>query len=435
MQTPRLKACQTLVRQEKDGYSNLVLASSLQNYEASPRDKAFVSALFYGTLEKIFTIDAILAQHLTKPLLRLDAEVRAILRMGLYQAKYMQSVPLSAAINESVKLAKQMKKTSAAGFINAVLRKAVNFDIYSLKFADTEERISILCNVSKPIAKIFINVFGNDAEDELNHYLDTDLTPVRVNVCLNDTLSMQNTLQEENWQISSGEIPNSLYIKAVGNITDVILFKNGFFHVQGIASQLACSALSPKKGEKVLDLCAAPGGKSVTLAQYMENEGQLICADAAENRLSLIEDALKRCKITCASVVHQDASEFNEAFALADKVLCDVPCSGLGIIAKKPDIRIKNLENIDQLVILQKNILNNAAKYVKKGGRLVYSTCTINCDENEEVVNSFLSMNKDFKAVDFNKYNIPHINKGKFALFTPKISKTDGFFVATLERL
>lgn len=435
MVTPRLKACQTLVRQEKDGYSNLVLANTLLNYDASQRDKAFISILFYGTLEKMFTIDAILAQHLSKPLSKLDTEVRAILRMGLYQAIYLSSVPQSAAINESVKLAKQMKKTSAAVFINAVLRKSVNFNINSLKFNNIEERISVLCNVSVPIAKIFIKEFNNEAENELNHYINSDLTVVRVNTCLTDVVSMQHTLHYENWEVLEGDVDYSLQLRAKGNITDVRAFKDGLFHIQGMASQLACKALSPKKGEKVLDLCAAPGGKSVTLAQYMENEGQLICADLAQNRLSLIEEALKRCKISCASVIHQDASMYNKNFAEADKVLCDVPCSGLGIISKKPDIRIKNLENLDQLVILQKKILNNASKYVKKGGRLVYSTCTVNSDENENVVNSFLLNNKDFKAVDFEKCGISYINKGSFALFTPKISNTDGFFVATLERL
>lgn len=435
MQTPRLKACLTLVRQEKDGYSNLVLANALQNYDASQRDKAFVSALFYGTLEKIFTLDAILAQHLTNPLSKLDAEVRAILRMGLFQALYLDSVPQSAAINESVKLTRQMKKTSAAGFVNAILRKAVNFDINSLKFDSLEHEYSVTYNVSVPIAKIFIKEFGDNASTELAAYAPTDLTVVRVNNCLSDMVSMQKALQYENIEATEGKIPNSLVLKVKGDITTVRGFKQGMFHVQGEASQLACSALSPQKGEKVLDVCAAPGGKSVTIAQYMDNKGELICADVAQNRLSLIESALKRCKITCATIIHQDASQYNESFANSDKVLCDVPCSGLGIISKKPDIRVKTLENLDELVILQKKILLNASKYVKKGGRLVYSTCTINSNENESVVNSFLLENTDFKAVEFDKCDIPCINKGLFALFTPKLSKTDGFFVATLERL
>lgn len=435
MTYPRKKACLTLVRQEQNGYSNLVLANALEDYEGDKRDKAFISALFYGTLERKITLDYILAQHLTKPLNKLDKEVCAVLRMGLYQALYMNSVPVSAAINESVSLAKQLKKTSASGLVNAVLRKAVKFDLSSANFKSQIERLSVLYSVSPEIAKIFIANFAENAEKELEATFKATRLCIRVNTIKTNKEDLIKSFESDGITAQNGDVENSVYLDFNGDITSAKQFKQGLFHVQGEASQYACLALNAKKGSKTADLCSAPGGKAATIAQYMQNDGLLLCADASANRLTLIETLLKRNGVTCANVLKNNAEVYNKEFENCDYVLCDVPCSGLGIISKKPDIRFKTLEDLSSLIKLQKSILETAASYVKKGGKLVYSTCTINSAENEDVVNSFILNNDNFKIIPSPNVIKGGYKKQDFRLFTPLSSNSDGFFVATLERL
>lgn len=213
------------------------------------------------------------------------------------------------------------------------------------------------------------------------------------------------------------------------------MFRKGWFHVQSEASQFACALLGVKPGQTVLDACAAPGGKSATLAQYMENRGTLISRDAAPNRVPLLEETFRRLGVTCARTACADASEPTDPSVRADAVLCDVPCSGLGVMAKKPDIRYKDVSGLAGLCALQKKILTACAQCVKPGGRLVYSTCTVNRDENEAVVTSFLKKNPDFV---FGK--IPAVPDGARVSdgcvnFNTFDIKTDGFFTAILERL
>ena len=193
--------------------------------------------------------------------------------------------------------------------------------------------------------------------------------------------------------------------------------------------------MSPRPGDTVLDLCAAPGGKSATLAQYMENKGTLVSCDAAQNRLTLVGGALERLGVACGRVLHNDAAVYNEAFAGADAVLCDVPCSGLGVLAKKPDIRQKTLDGLDGLVRLQRAILETAARYVRPGGRLVYSTCTLNPDENAGIVRPFLKEHSEFRTRSV-ECVLPGTTKDDdFLTLYPFRTGTDGFFIASLERL
>lgn len=435
MINPRRAVVTALMKQEKNGYANLILNAALENFEGTPRDKAFISAVFYGTVERMITLDFLLAQCLTKPLLKMDAEVRAILRSGLYQAKYMDGVPISAAINESVKLTRQMGKTSAAGMVNAVLRKASGIKLETVAFENEIKRLSVSYSVSEEIAALLLQKLPERCESFLACGFHQPQLCVRVNTECTDTEEIEAAFAKQNIATERGTVPGSLYVDYKGDITATKLFKRGFLHVQGEASQLACHALQPKKGDKVLDLCAAPGGKSATLAQYMQNTGTLISCDALKNRLSLIENTFERMGVTCAQVLYNDASVYRQDFENADAVLCDVPCSGLGILSKKPDIRQKNLDGLAALVALQKQILATAARYVKKGGRLVYSTCTVNPDENEAVVTSFLKEHAEYRSVQVP--NVPHgaVICDNLVTLYPDSTKTDGFFIALLERL
>lgn len=435
MMNPRRTAVTALLKQEKNGYSNLVLKSALEKFDGTQRDAAFVSTIFYGTVERQITLDYMLSKCLTKPLNKLDPEIRAILRSGLYQAKYLDSVPAPSAIDESVKLTRKMGKTSAAGMVNAVLRKACSFEISEGDFADKTEFISVKYSVSQPIARLFMSTSPQEYENILSAAFTKPRVCVRVNTLVTTAEKLTGTLEHAGATVTAGSVKNSLYVSVKGDITALKPFKDGCFHVQGESSQLACLALSPKAGEKVLDLCAAPGGKSATLAQYMDNKGELFSCDRAENRLSLIKSLFDRCRVHCGQISQNDAAVYNREFENADCVLCDVPCSGLGVMAKKPDIRLNTLDELPQLIALQKRILETSSRYVKKGGRLVYSTCTLNPDENENNVLDFLSKHSDFKAVK--APNLPNgdvINE-KFTVLNPFYTKTDGFFIAYLERL
>ena len=435
MMNPRRAVVTALMKQEKNGYANLILNTALENFDGALRDKGFISAVFYGTVERMITLDYVLAQCLAKPITKMDAEVRAILRSGLYQAKYMDGVPVSAAINESVKLTRQMGKTSAAGMVNAVLRKAIGIDVESLTFENEIKRLSVSYSVSEEIVALLQQKLPQRCENLLAASFKQAPLCVRVNTRCTNLAETEAAFAKQEIATVRGTVPDSLYVDYKGDITATKLFKRGLLHVQGEASQLACNALHPEKGDKVLDLCAAPGGKSATLTQYMQNNGTLISCDASKNRLSLIEDTFERMGITCAQVMYNDASIYNEALENADAVLCDVPCSGLGILAKKPDIRQKNLDGLDALVALQKQILSTAARYVKKGGRLVYSTCTVNPDENEGVVTAFLQEHSDYRALPVQNVPQEAVICDNLVTLYPDCTKTDGFFIALLERL
>lgn len=435
MDNARRTVVQALMKQENNGYANLILLQVLDKAKLDSRDAAFTSAVFYGTLERLLTLDFILQQFLTKPLAKLDAPVRAILRSGLYQVRYMENVPNAAAINEAVTLTKTMKKASAAGMVNAVLRRAASFDIEAASFTDATHKNSILYSVSPQVIHCIEKSYPAQTEHILQSLFTAPPLYVRVNTLKTTPEKLTQLLAQQEITAHPGMVPNSLVLTSKGNITQLPAFQQGLFHVQGEASQLACAALCPTAGSTVLDLCAAPGGKSVTLAQYMHNEGKLFCCDAAENRLALIESALQRCGITCAAVQQNDASIENAALPQADFVLCDVPCSGLGIMAKKPDIRYKTMEGLAQLTALQAKILNTAARYVKKGGTLVYSTCTMNKDENIAVTRTFAQQHKDFVPVEIK--NIPQnaVIEEKTVTLLPDFNGSDGFYIAKFERL
>lgn len=443
MDNARRAAVNALMKQEKDGYSNLVLSAALADFTGSQRDRMFLTAIFYGTVERQITLDFILQKFLPKPLRKLDAPVRAILRSGLYQALYLNSVPVPAAISECVTLTKQMGKTSAAGMVNAVLRRACAGDVTQEIFVDETQRLSVLYSVSSQIASLLREKLPEQCENILRAGFVLPGLCVRVNSLVTTVEEVEQAFAKQEIATQRGDVPGSLYVRFKGDITQTKLFKRGYFHVQSEASQCACAALCPKPGETVYDLCAAPGGKSATLAQYMQNKGVLVSSDAAPNRLSLIEDVLARTGVTCAQVLAGDASVPRAEIAgqpapeSADAVLCDVPCSGLGVLAKKPDIRQKDLAGLDELVRLQQRILDASAGYVKRGGRLVYSTCTVNPDENEAVVSAFLQRHSDFSpALPAHFPQGASVEKSKkFVTLYPFCTQTDGFFVALLDKL
>lgn len=413
----------TLLRLNKsEAYSNLLLNSELNKNNFSDADKSFITACFYGVIEKRITLDYELSLYLKQPLKKLRPEVLCVLRLGAYQILFMDKIPDSAAINESVNLVKKNKCAFASGLVNAVLRK-----ISSNRLILPEESEKSFLSVKYSVPDFLINLWIKDygietAQGILDSLSEKPKTVIRVNTLLIDTPSLAEKLREEGVKVSVNELVNdSLIIEKSGDITRLNSFKEGLFHVEDTAAQIAALSLNAKEGERVLDCCAAPGGKSFTVAQQMKS-GEIISCDLYNNRVNLIKTGAERLKIDFIKALVSDACVFNPELGLFDKVLCDVPCSGLGIIKRKPEIRYKSEEEIKNSSSLQLEILSNSFKYLKQGGKLVYSTCTLNKKENEEVVSSFISSREDSKLINQKT-------------FFPHTDKTDGFFIAEIIKL
>ena len=434
---PRAAAVSALVRQDQDGFSNLVLDAELKRQKLEGRDKAFASAIFYTVLEHRGTLDYILEQYLPKGLAKLDAPVRAILRSALAQARYMQ-VPVSAAVNEAVKLTRAFKKSSASGLVNAVLRRACVYDLDSATFKDDIERLMVLGSAGRDVAELLHKTYPEEALDILTYKADGGLTSLRADPLKASAAQLCAKLIELGVQdVRQGVVPGSVLARFEGSPADNDLFRQGYYHVEGQASQLAALCVGAKPGETVLDLCAAPGGKTILLGEEMQNTGTLYSCDAAENRVGLIRTAVERMGLTCVHTLCNDATKPNPALPMADRILTDVPCSGLGILAKKPDLRYKKLEPVRQAELLatQAAILETAAALLKAGGRLVYSTCTIEPAENQQQIAAFLQRHPEFMVAAPEVPLPAGMTAGEHGcLSVPTRTGMDGFFLCVLQK-
>lgn len=421
----RQTAFRVLNRIERNNaYSNLALDAELRQNQGETVSAPFVTALVYGVLERKITLDYILSAFLTKPIKKLRPEVLTALRMGAYQLQFMDKVPTSAAVNESVKLVKNNGCAYAAGLVNSVLRKVANAEVIYPDKTDFIKYLSIRYSCPTSLVQHYIKDYGEEnAEGILSSSLGAVPTVLRVNTLKTDAAHLKTALAEEGFSAELGQTENTLVIKNGGAIEQSKAYQNGLFHVQDTASALCVQTLDAKPGQRVIDVCAAPGGKTFTLAQMMENQGEILAFDLHAHRVRLIETGAARLGLSIVKASVQDASVFAPALEnTADRVLCDVPCSGLGTIRRKPEIRYKDLAFIDNLTHLQYNILVHASKYLKSGGVLVYSTCTLNRAENDAVCDRFLQENPDFEKLEAYTTLLPHKDG------------TDGFFFARLGR-
>lgn len=404
------------------GYSNLILKKHLTDNQLSFSDSKFASALFYGVLERKITLDYIIEKQSGRKLRDISDIALNAIRIGLYQMLYMDKVPDSAAINESVKIVKKSKKSFLSGFTNAVLRNCQRNINDLLPKGETNEDLSIIYSCPLWIINSFIKDYGKQTTIK---FLKDSLTPskvvVKVNTCKIEIDDLINQFTAQNIECEKCEIDNYLILKNSGNLAENELYNKGFFHVQDLASAKAVEDLGAVANDTVLDICAAPGGKSFSIAQAMENKGLIYSCDIHSHRVELIKKGAERLGLKIIKPIVNDATRFNDSFPKFDKILCDVPCSGLGVIGRKPDIKYNTENNLEELEQIQFDILNTAKSYLKDTGRIVYSTCTLRKKENEDIINRFISQNKDFKTISINTL-FPHKNG------------TDGFFVAVLER-
>lgn len=420
---------------DDSAYSNIALDKALERCGLSVQDKRFASALFYGTLERKLTLDAIISSLSNKPQNSLNHTVRNILRTGLYQLKYMDSVPDNAAVDEAVKLAKKNRNPAVPGFVNGMLREFIRNGKKLPESDSEEERLSVEYSCPLWLVKKWNEEYGGEVCREM---LETSLgrapTSVRINTVyhsLESTLEMFSgegiTFEKNNF------LPDSFNIYFGGSVESTTAYSSGRFHVQDTASQLCCAVLDPQPGETVLDMCSAPGGKAFTVAERMKNEGNIFAYDLHDNRVRLIAAGARRLGLDCIRAGVNNAKEFNGSIPEADRVLCDAPCSGLGVIRRKPEIKYKAPEDFCRLPEIQYNILRTSSRYVKVGGVLVYSTCTLSRAENDAVADRFLMENRNFGSASID--NIPGVNAedGRLTL-TPSKFNSDGFFIAKFVR-
>ena len=418
-----------------EAYSNLAIDSAVKMYNPDSTDCAFISRLVYGVTERKITLDYAISQYLSKPINKTKPEVLTILRLGAYQILFMDKIPQSAAVNESVKLTKNNKCDFASGLVNAVLRK-ISQNGLTLKDNITEtEKISVTYSMPEDTVKFLIHHYGKDNTEA---FLKASLEPkeifIRVNTVKTTTEELKDILIKENVKVFDTYFDNALKIEIENAVYNLESFKNGLFHVEDISSQICVEALELFPGATAIDVCAAPGGKTFTAAQYMKNKGVLYSCDIYSQRTDLIKEGAERLGLDCVYPFVNDATVFNKELPQMDRVLCDVPCSGLGIIGKKPEIKYKKLDNTKSLLPIQKQILETSSKYVKSGGRLVYSTCSVNPNENRKMCDSFLKENPEFYSVKTLPRIERAVDEGDYLTLFPHKNNCDGFFVAVFHR-
>lgn len=419
--------------EEKGAYSTIVLDSALDKNALSLKDKAFAAALFYGVLERKMTLDYIIRAYSNIEYDKIDVGAVQLLRMGLYQLLYMKSVPDNAAVNETVKLAEQKQK----GFINAILRGFLRDGLkIDYKNLEGEAKLSIEYSCPKWLVKMWLKRFGeNDTMALLKSSFGRPPLYVKVNTLKCNADELISELKKDGIKARKNDLlPDCVELEKISGVESCRAYRNGLFHVQDISSQICCKLVKPVIGETILDMCAAPGGKTFSIAEAMGNKGAVHSFDLYDGKISMLREGAKRLGISIIKAEVNDASVYNENIPMADKVLCDVVCSGLGVIRRKPEIKYKSKASLEEIPAMQKKILETASRYVKVGGTLIYSTCTLNYDENEAVVEEFLVEHKDFAPIAI-PLDIKNTDISYCRNFFPHKTGGDGFFAATLRRI
>lgn len=426
MKSARQTAVEALLRVDRGGYSQLTLDSVLLKEKLSPKEAAFAAALFYGVIERRLTLDYCISGYARHPLSDTVAE---ILRAAIYQLLYLDGVPGHAAVDEAVEMSKRMGQRAAANMINGILRSFIRAGCVVPKVKGTlSQQLAVEYSCSQELCELFVKWFGEEkAREILVSAFGRPPIFIRVNTIKTDVAALLAELPDE---IKTEKPPllDGNCIEVTGNIAHSHIHRAGLLHIQDYCSQQAALTVGAKENERILDICAAPGSKSFVMAQQMKNKGGIIACDISTPRLELIKEGAARLGITIIETKTNDGTVYDAGLGEFDRVLCDVPCSGLGVLRRKPEIKYRGKADIEALPQLQYKILETSAKYLKKGGVLVYSTCTINPEENEKIAERFLAENKGFCPMPFDgdawyKTNLPSESGG------------DGFFISRIRRI
>ena len=431
---------------EEEQYSHIVMKDVLEKYQyLEKRDRAFITRVTEGTLENMIQLDYIIERFSKVKVRQMKPVIRNILRMSVYQLKYMDSVPDSAICNEGVRLAQKRGFYQLKGFVNGVLRSvARNLD--KVEYPSREKQpilyLSVTYSMPEWILKNWIELYGFDAVEEICADVHKEkLTSVRCNLGKASMDEIVESLKAQD--ICVERVPYLDYALNIGNynyMKAVDAFKKGWFQVQDVSSMLVSEIAAPKWGDFCIDVCAAPGGKSLHLADMLQGSGHVEARDVTDYKVSLMQDNIERIGAITMSAVRMDATVFDHgSVEKADILLADVPCSGLGVIGKKADIRYKMTPAKQaEIVKLQRKILDTVWPYVKKGGTLIYSTCTIGAEENQYNVKWFLE-NYPFRLESIDPYICDELKskttQAGYLQLLPGIHKTDGFFMARFKRI
>ncbi len=422
-------------------YSHTAIANVLDKYQyLDKKDRSFIKRIVQGTLENQIQLDYIIGQFSKVPVCKMKPVIRCIIRSAVYQIFYMESVPDAAACNEAVRLAKKRGFRSLGGFVNGVLRnisRSRDQNNLGIVWPDREKEperyLSVRYSVPEWMIRMWKDEFSlrweSDSDfQKMEHLLQAFLTPAPVTVRTDTSRctpeKLKRMFEDKGVKVCmSAELPYAMQISDYDSIKFLPGYQEGLFYIQDISSMLAAEAAHPKEGDFVLDVCAAPGGKAIQLAQMMNGTGQVLARDLTEHKVNLLRENMQRCQVKNMEVQVWDARNFDQSLAeKADIVVADLPCSGLGVMRRKKDIRYHMTpDKIKELANLQREILSVACRYVKPGGRMVYSTCTISRQENEENVQWFLNGYEDFELVESRQ-------------ILPAETGSDGFYIAQFRK-
>ncbi|MBS6501114.1 MAG: 16S rRNA (cytosine(967)-C(5))-methyltransferase RsmB [Clostridium sp.] len=423
---------------EEGAYSNLVLSNELNNIDIEDKDKGLITEIVYGTLRRKRTLDVLIG-NFVKDINLIDTSVLNILRVAIYQMYFLDKIPEYAACNEAVEEAKEVS-LEASKLVNGILRNYIKDEKEIVVPGNRIDELAYKFSFQPWMIRLFIKQYGEERTMKLMAGLnETPKVTVRVNEFKAEYDEVYEKLEEIGYNIEDGyACPEAIAIKGGKGIEDNQLFKEGLITVQDESAMLVAPLLDLKEGDKVLDLCAAPGGKTTHIAELLANSGEVLAFDLHENKLSLIEENAKRLGLNNIVCKAMDATKLNSDYiSYGDKVLIDVPCSGLGIIRKKPEIKWnKTRQQLKDLVPIQREIMENAWQYLKPGGTLVYSTCTLNKEENEENLKWFLSKHNDAEIEKIyigNNNNFIYNGDGSLTIL-PNDSM-DGFFIGKIKKI
>ncbi|MBQ1846407.1 MAG: 16S rRNA (cytosine(967)-C(5))-methyltransferase RsmB [Clostridia bacterium] len=416
----------SLCRLEREGkYGSLEADAAIKKFGLEGSERALYTRLFYGVTERRLTLDFVINAYSNRKIDEMSLEMRNILRVSAYQILYLDRVPDYSAVNEGAELAKKYERRSASGFVNAVLRRICAEGAPEVPEKDEAEYLSIKYSVLRSTVGIYLDEFGFDATEKLLRSL---FSPQYITLRVNTLKISREELRDKLTAAGIGCEPTKTSpfgLRLLQHTDTQTLFGHikGLAYVEDEASQIAVASLDPRPGMTAADVCAAPGGKTVSAAICMENEGVIYASDIHKNKLRLIEKTADECGVGIIKTECRDAKTVNEALVCkCDRVLCDVPCSGLGVLGKKPDMRYKEVADRQRLIQTQREILKASSAYLKPNGILVYSTCTLCGDENGGNVDAFLNNEKDFKKIN-ERTLLPHEDG------------TDGFYIAVIAKV
>jgi 16S rRNA (cytosine967-C5)-methyltransferase len=436
-------ALDILLQIEKNGaYSNLLLNSSIEKNDIDRKDVGLLTELVYGTIQRKDTLEFFLAPFVKKRN-KLEPWVMPLLRMSLYQIVYLDRIPERAAIHEAVEIAKRRGHKGVSALVNGVLRSIQREGIPSLdEITDEIKRISIATSHPKWLVEEWAKQYGIEVTKQM---CEVNLLPpvssARVNTMVASVDEMITSLTEAGLEVEKGALAEDAIVLKSGNVAHTEAFKKGHLSIQDESSMLVARALGIEEGDRILDSCAAPGGKTSHIAELLKGSGQVVSLDLHPHKVKLIREQAKRLHLENVEAKVLDARKVSEEFENEsfDKILVDAPCSGFGVIRRKPDIKLgKEKQDIQNLSRIQRAILEEIAPLVKKGGKLVYSTCTIEYDENKGVIASFLENHPEFEWDTTLKERLPHevrelIEDGQVQIL-PHQFLTDGFYIACLRK-